>query len=293
MTRLGRGLAAIIPSDVRDAGRPRARSEKERDFLRKLPLDQIRPNPEQPRLSFHGQALEQLAESIRAHGVITPLLVRKDPEGVGYILIAGERRLRASGLAGMETVPCWVRDSMSAEEQLLLALVENIQREDLDAIETAESYRRLVEDFGLTQAQVAERVGKDRATVANAIRLLRLPSFAISALRSGDISAGHGKALLSLPDDEHIRSCLAKVVEGGLSVRATERMVAAIVRPGGARRKTGPSPMMQRLSDALTRRLGSRTRIERRARSNRGRIVIEYGSKEELTELMSRLGVSA
>jgi len=284
---LGRGLAAIIPDDIR-AGGVRARSN-ERDFLRRIPLDRIRPNPEQPRLSFHGQALEQLAESIRAHGVITPLLVRRDPGGDGYLLIAGERRLRASGLAGMEDVPCWVRDSMSAEEQLLLALIENIQREDLDPIETAESYRRLVEGFGLTQAQVAERVGKDRATVANAIRLLRLPSFAIESLRAGHISAGHAKALLSLPDDPQIRACMAKVIDGGLSVRATERMVAQIVRPDGGSRRAAGAALLQRVSDRLTRRLGAKVKVERRARSKKGRIVIEYSSQDELDRLVATL----
>ena len=287
MSGLGRGLAAIIPDDFR-AGGVRARSN-ERDFLRRIPLDRIRPNPEQPRLSFHGQALEQLAESIRAHGVITPLLVRRDPGGDGYLLIAGERRLRASGLAGMEDVPCWVRDSMSAEEQLLLALIENIQREDLDPIETAESYRRLVEGFGLTQAQVAERVGKDRATVANAIRLLRLPTFAIESLRAGEISAGHAKALLSLPDDPQIRACMAKVIDGGLSVRATERMVAQIVRPEGGSRRASGAALLQRVSDRLTRRLGAKVKVERRARSKKGRIVIEYSSQDELDRLVATL----
>lgn len=288
MSRLGRGLAAIIPDDVREAGKPFARSG-ERDFLRRIALDRIRPNPEQPRLTFNGSALEQLAESIRAHGVITPLLVRRDPDGDGYLLIAGERRLRASGLAGMEDVPCWVRDSMNAEDQLLLALIENIQREDLDPIETAESYRRLVEDFGMTQAQVAARVGKDRATVANAIRLLRLPGFAIEALRAGEISAGHGKALLALPDDAKMRVCLARVIDEAMSVRATERMVAKIVRPEGGSRRAAGASLMARVSERLTRTLGAKVKVERRARSKKGRIVIEYASQEELDRLVAAL----
>ena len=289
MTRLGRGLAAIIPQSVRELEMPAA-AAADREILRRIPLDQIRPNPEQPRLTFHGAALEQLAESIREHGVITPLLVREDDQGRGYILIAGERRLRASGLAGMEDVPCWVRDSMSDEEQLLLALVENIQREDLDSIETAESYRRLVETFGLTQAQVAERVGKDRATVANAIRLLKLPTFAIECLRAGEISAGHGKALLALPDDATLQRVLKQVMEEGLSVRATEKLVSRIVRPKGRKPSNAVTVAMQRFADRLTRSLGSRVKIERRARSQKGRIVIEYTSKEELQRLVDSLG---
>lgn len=285
MTRrtLGRGLSALIPSDILDAPTGPA----SRGALRMIALDRITPNPEQPRIWFKGPALEELAESIREHGVLTPLLVRRG-EGGDYYLVAGERRLRASGLAGLEEVPCWVREDVGSREQLELALVENIQREDLDPIETAQSYRRLCDDFGMTQEAVARRVGKDRATVANAIRLLRLPDFALAELRAGRITAGHAKALLSLPDDELIRAALREVIKDDLSVRATEKKVKAIMAP--RRRKTStPAPTYPHLIERLTKHLSTRVKIEGRARSKRGRIVLEYFDEEELDRLVQRL----
>ncbi len=286
MTRsktLGRGLSALIPQDILDA----PTGKDSRGALRMIRIDRITPNPEQPRIWFSGPALEELAESIREHGVLTPLLVRRSDRGE-FVLVAGERRLRASGLAGLEEVPCWVRDDVGSKEQLELALVENIQREDLDPIETAESYRRLCADFGMTQEQVARRVGKDRATVANAIRLLRLPAFALTELRSGRITAGHAKAMLALPEDDMIQAVLREIIADDLSVRATERKVKAIMAPRRKRARPTP-PAYPRQSDDLTRRLGTRVKIEARARGDRGRIVIEYHSTEELDSLVQRL----
>lgn len=291
MTRpaLGRGLSALIPSEILDApSLPGFDPGASKGALRMIRLDRIQPNPEQPRFFFAGPALEELAESIREHGVLTPLLVRRGADG-GYVLIAGERRLRASGLAGLEEVPCWVREDVSSKEQLELALVENIQREDLDPIETAESYRRLCEDFGMTQEQVARRVGKDRATVANSIRILRLPDFALGELRAGRISAGHAKALLSLPDDDLIRTALREVVSQDLSVRATERKVKAMMAPKRKPVRAAP-PSFPHQAERLTRTLGTRVRIEARAKGERGRIVIEYYSEEELDRLVRQLG---
>lgn len=289
MSRLGRGLAAIIPQSDRDASPRRPVHHKTRDALKSIPLDDIRPNPDQPRINFRISALEELAESIRNHGIITPLLVRRDDiRGHGYILIAGERRLRASGIAGLEVVPCWVRERIDTREQLEVALVENIQREDLDPIETGESYRRLVDDFGMTQAEVARKVGKDRATVANSIRLLRLPMFAIEALRDGNISAGHGKALLALPDEQQLKRAMNKVIDECLSVRATERLVSGLLSASGLR-KPGPSPVMQKLGERLTQHLGARVKVEGRARSHKGRIVIEYTSRADLERLVGSL----
>jgi ParB family chromosome partitioning protein len=284
---LGRGLAALIPSDILEPARPQSAKG-----IIMVPLDKIRPNPENPRIHFSETALNQLAESIRNHGVITPLLVRRNPSGDGFILVAGERRLRASGLAGMEEVPVWVRDDISSLVQLELALIENIQREDLDPIETAEAYRRLVEEFGMTQAAVARRVGKDRATVANAIRLLRLPDQALSELRNGRISAGHGKALLALAEDEQLLAALKQVIEKDLSVRATERLVSTMLDPAARsrRKKRGLPPVYQRLGDNLSLELGTRVRVEPSGRGQRGRIVIEYFSPEDLDRLVQTIG---
>ena len=288
-SRLGRGLAALIPSDILESpGRPaKLAATGERGALRMVPLDQVQPNPEQPRMRFNANELESLASSISEHGVITPLLVRADEERGGYILIAGERRLRASGLAGLDEVPVWVHDSVSSSAQLLLALVENIQREDLDALETALAYQRLIEDFNLTQGDVARRVGKDRTTVANAIRLLRLPEFALAELRAGTISAGHAKALLSLSDDSLMRRALTDIVKNGLSVRGAERLVQRMMLD---RRPSTPKPAAHRHAAALlTSTLGTKVQIQTKARGDRGQITIDFHSKEDLTRLVDWL----
>jgi len=286
--RLGRGLAALIPQDILETpGRPEKLSiSNNRGALRMVPLDQIRPNPEQPRLRFNAAELENLASSIAEHGVITPLLVRSADNG-GYILIAGERRLRASGLAGLDEVPVWVHDQVTSRQQLLLALVENIQREDLDPLETAMAYQRLIEEFSLTQAQVAKRVGKDRTTVANALRLLKLPDHVVEELRAGVISAGHAKALLSLNDEVRMRKAMAEVVNKDLSVRATEKLVQKMLQH---RRSKATQPAAHRHAAALlTSTLSTKVRIEPKARGEKGRIVIDYYSKEDLTRLVDWL----
>lgn len=287
-SRLGRGLAALIPSDILESpGRPaKLAVTGERGALRMVPLDQVRPNPEQPRMHFNAAELESLASSISEHGVITPLLVRSDESG-GYVLIAGERRLRASGLAGLDEVPVWVHDQVNSRSQLLLALVENIQREDLDPLETALAYQRLIEDFSLTQGEVAKRVGKDRTTVANAIRLLKLPDIVITELRAGSISAGHAKALLSLNEETRIRKALAQIIEEGMSVRGAERLVARMLK--GKRPKNQASNPYRHATALLTSTLGTKVSIEARARGDKGRIVIDYHSKEDLTRLVDWL----
>jgi len=287
--RLGRGLAALIPSDILEApGRPaKLAISGERGALRMVPLDQVRPNPEQPRMRFNAAELESLASSISEHGVITPLLVRTDDEGDGYILIAGERRLRASGLAGLDEVPVWVHDQVNSRSQLLLALVENIQREDLDPLETALAYQRLIEDFTLTQGEVAKRVGKDRTTVANAIRLLRLPEVVTIELRAGTISAGHAKALLSFNDESKMRTALAQILKEGLSVRGAERLVAKMLK--GRRSETRQSSQYRHATALLTSTLGTKVTIESKASGEKGRIVINYHSKEDLTRLVDWL----
>ena len=287
-SRLGRGLAALIPSDILESpGRPaKLAATGERGALRMVPLDQVRPNPEQPRMRFNAAELESLASSISEHGVITPLLVRSDESG-GYVLIAGERRLRASGLAGLDEVPVWVHDQVNSRSQLLLALVENIQREDLDPLETALAYQRLIEDFSLTQGEVAKRVGKDRTTVANAIRLLKLPDIVITELRAGSISAGHAKALLSLNDEVRIRKALAQIIEEGMSVRGAERLVVRMLK--GKRPRSQPANPYRHATALLTSTLGTKVSIETRARGDKGRIVIDYHSKEDLTRLVDWL----
>ena len=281
---LGRGLASLIPDSALDMDElPSSRAA-----LRVVPIDEIRPNPEQPRAVFSGDELAGLAESVRTYGIMTPLVVRRH-EG-RYVLIAGERRLRAAGLAGLTEVPVVVREADSASEQLELALVENLQRVDLDPIEAARGFHRLVEVYGLTQEQVSQRVGKERSTVANAIRLLRLPDYVLEALRDQRISAGHARALLPLSDADELRRALAKVIANQLSVRATERMVSALikVRPAQLTSQRSRERTMEYATKLLEDALRTSVEIKPR-RKGGGRIVIDYSDATELERLIGHL----
>lgn len=283
---LGRGLASLIPDSALDGPETVAPG----GLLRHVPIDEIRPNPEQPRQSFDEEALRALADSIRAHGLLAPLVVRRS-EG-RYVLLAGERRLRAAGLAGLHEVPCLVRDVDAPSDQLELALVENLVREDLDPVEAARGYRRLSEEFGLTQEQIAQRVGLNRATVANAIRLLDLPDDVLGAVRDGRISAGHARAVLPMLDDvAALRDLLAQTIAKGWSVRELERQVARAVRAEPVR---GASDRIRR-----ERNLEYATRLLRDAlktsvlirplKRGGGRIVVDYADSEDLERLIQHL----
>ncbi|MEE2751246.1 MAG: ParB/RepB/Spo0J family partition protein [Myxococcota bacterium] len=282
---LGRGLAALIPDDlVAEESSPRPSG------VRRVPIGEIHPNPEQPRREFDPKALADLAGSIEAHGILSPLVVRAEGQGGGYVLIAGERRLRAAGIAGLKEVPVLVHEG--AEDpvvQLELALVENLQREDLNPVESAEGYQRLVKEYGHTQAQVSKRVGKDRATVANAIRLLKLPKKVLDLVREGRLSAGHGRALVSVEDPERLRRIVAQVLAGNLSVRATERLVAEKASKT-ANRSAQPKQekVLEYAAGLLTRALGTQVNIRGQAKGA-GRIVIDYHNAEELERLIHAL----
>lgn len=293
MTRsLGRGLASLIPDSALDGDT--AAAQAPRSGLRTVPLDEIKPNPEQPREHFDPEALEELAASIRQHGLLMPLVVRR--HAGSYVLIAGERRMRASALAGLQEVPVVIRDAPDALEQLELALVENLQRADLDVIELAKGYARLQQDFGLTQEQVAKRVGKDRATVANAIRLLKLPDMARKALRDRQISAGHARALLPLADTpDDLREVLVKVISSQLSVRATERLVAQrTAKPRTLRvvEQTRRDQTYAYATKLLTDALQAQVAITPKQNGS-GRITIQYTDAEELERLIGLLRTDA
>ncbi len=280
---LGRGLAALIPDDV---FAPLAH-DKDTAGLKTVALDSITPNPEQPRTHFDATALEELASSIREHGVLTPLLVRKN--GDSYILIAGERRYRAAGMAGLIEVPVVVHDTADAAITLELALVENLQREDLDPIELARGFQRLQADYGYTQAEIAEKVGKDRSSVANSLRLLKLPAWCLELVSDGRLTQGHAKALLSVDDAEVLRRIVAKVLAAGMSVRATERLVkqrANVKRTVKVAQRRGE--VVTYASELLTRSLGTGVAVKPRTKGG-GRIVIDYGDDEELDRLITRL----
>jgi ParB family chromosome partitioning protein len=281
---LGRGLASLIPDSALDVDV----LPPERNALRMVPLDEIRPNPEQPRQVFDAAELESLAASIRAHGVLSPLVVRRS-EG-RYILIAGERRLRASGLAGLEEVPVVVREADDPSNQLEVALVENLQRADLDPIEAARGFQRLIDEYGYTQEQVATAVSKDRSTVANLVRLLRLPEFVIDTLREGRISAGHARALLPLTDEDELRRVLSKVLAHGLNVRATERLVADLVKVPSVV-KTHQRRQRDRTLDYATKLLQEslHTSVDIKPKKKGGSIVIDYADAEDLERLIGLL----
>lgn len=287
---LGRGLRALIPESSLGVG----------EGLREVPVAEVAPNPFQPRRQFADENLQELAESIRAHGVLEPVVVRpvEGREPVRYELVVGERRWRAAQLAGLTTLPAVVR-SVGDREMLQMALVENLQREDLNPVEEAEAYRRLVEEFGLSQEEVARAVGRKRPTVANTMRLLELEPEILEALRSGRLSAGHGKALLSVPPGQGRVELARRVMERALSVRETEELVRRLAQgppdgsqsragPGGRGGGTGAYRRWAEVEAALERALG--TRVVIREGRRKGRIEIEFYGEEDLVRLVELLG---
>lgn len=263
-----------------------------------LPLDAIRPGAAQPRRQFAEPELAALAESIAAQGLLQPVVVRRLPAAPAdapggspaYELVAGERRWRAARMAGLDRIPAVVKEA-SDRDALEMALVENLQREDLNPIEVAEAYRALVEDFALTQESVARRVGKQRSTVANHLRLLRLPAEIRDALRAGTVTMGHARAVLGLENPALEVEAFRRVLAGRLSVRETERLVQQLRAGRPAPRRPPEAGEVERavarMAERLQRALG--TKVEIRARGGRGRIVISYFSNEELDRLLERL----
>jgi len=275
-TGLGRGLASLIPTSASGV-----------TAVRDVPLDAISPNPGQPRRSFDQSELQQLADSIATHGVLQPVIVIE--AGAGYVLIAGERRWRAAGLLGHHTIPALVRTA-NEQEQLELALVENIQRSDLNALEEAHAYRHLIDDFGLTQERVAERVGRSRPTVANTLRILETAESVQRSVADGAISAGHARALASLESHARQEVLLATVVARGLSVRQTEGLVQAS-RDGDVAaqpaRAHADDADMQHMEAQLREALGTKVTIASGRKG--GRITISWYDDDDLGRLVDRL----
>jgi ParB family chromosome partitioning protein len=271
-TGLGRGFGALIPQ-----------APIPKPLERSLRLDQIGPNPWQPRVDFDDEKLREMAESIREHGVVEPLVVRQ--RDGSFELVAGERRLRAARLAGLEAVPVVVRE-MDDRQVLEVTLIENLQREDLSALEEAGAYVRLMEEFGATQEDVARRVGKSRPAVANTIRLLQLPEPVRDEMRSGRLSAGHARALLALESPIEQTALARDVLRLGLSVRQLEARIRWRKQPRAAKR-AGRDLHVADVEKQLMRSLGTRVRLH--ARGQRGRIVIEFYSPAELERLLERL----
>jgi ParB family chromosome partitioning protein len=276
---LGKGLSALIP----DAPAP----EAARQGPIEVDVDLLSPNEQQPRVQMDDAKLEELAQSIRANGIIQPILVRRT--GSSYRIIAGERRWRAAQRAGLHKVPVVVRDvpEGSAKQLLELALIENIQRENLNPLDEALAYQRLADDFSLTQDQIAAAVGKDRSSVANFMRLLKLPEEVRRSLAAGELSMGHARALLALIDGAAQRQASREVISRGLSVRETEVLVKKLAAPVKASAGAGqPEPKdvhTQAAEDRMRFALGTKVRIVRRGKG--GLIEIDFGSEDELNRL--------
>ncbi len=279
---LGRGLRALIP-DAPTAGPATAGGSAQ-----EVDLDLVAPNPDQPRRAVDEAKLEELAQSIRAHGVIQPIVVTKRDGEPGFEIIAGERRWRAAQRAGLLRVPVVVRD-MSRTKRLEVALIENIQREDLNPIEEAAAYGRLADEFGMTQQQIAEAVGKERATVANYQRLLGLPSAVQADVAGGRLTMGHARALAGLSDADDQLAAARRIREGDLSVRDAEALVKRVVTPKpDSAAETPPADVHVRAAEERLRvSLGTRVRIVQRGK--RGRIEISFTSEKELQRLYEHL----
>lgn len=283
---LGKGLGALIPGadDEQEAETP-VQEEPSGQRVIDIAIGDIEPNPHQPRTEFDPKAVSELAQSIREKGILQPISVRK--YGSGYQLIAGERRFRAAKQAELEVVPALVLDIGTDQEMMELSLIENIQREDLNPVEEAKAYRMLLEECFLTQEEVAERVGKDRSTVANMLRLLALPSEVLDALQSGYISTGHARALLSLDDDEIQVAICQQIVAQGLSVRRVESLVKAYKdgttkKPG--KKQSYKDPNLLSLEEDLQRQFGTSVNINRRGQ--KGKIEIEFYSDDDLNRVL-------
>jgi len=280
---LGKGIGALLNTATQEGGR--------KYFL--CPIEELKPHAQQPRKTFDSASLDELAASIREKGVIQPLVVRRQDDH--YQIIAGERRWRASQKAGLREVPVVIQD-VSEDWALEMALIENIQREDLNPIEEADAYRHLMESFALTQEEVAKRVGKERSTVANALRLLRLPTKIQADVTVGTLSMGHARALLSLESEEDLLEARDQVIKKGLSVRDTEALVKKIKSFAVTGRPVKPAPMrdedpeMKHLGERLQQALGTQVKIQRKGKG--GKLEILFFTPEDLDRLLELLKIT-
>ena len=273
---LGKGLGALIPEIKEDP------DKSERSFH--CTVDDIQVNPHQPRTVFNQEKLEELALSIKEKGIIQPLLV-KEME-IGYQLIAGERRLRAAKLAGLSQVPIIVKN-VSEEEQIEYSLIENLQREDLNPIEEAESYKKLMQDYEYTQQKLSKVLGKDRTTIANQIRLLKLPTMVKKALSQNEISVGHARCLLSITEPLKLREAYRIVLVKGLSVRETEKLAKKLNQVKPKKKTDEKSIHLEPIRNDLMQLLGTQVKIWQRGK--KGKIIIEFYSPEELEGILERI----
>lgn len=310
-SRLGRGLSSLIsvselpveaevavesPAQIGAADlSPPAASAQAAPAASFVPTeirtDSILPNPHQPRKQFDEAGIQSLAASLKSTGLVQPIIVRPSPQGAAgqYQLIAGERRLRAAKAAGLETIPAVIRE-VDPYKQAQMALIENVQREDLNPIDRAQAYRALVEQLGLTQAELATRLGEDRSSIANYLRLLDLAESVRDLVRDGQLSLGHAKILAGITDPTQQQELADRIIGQGLSVRNLERImteVPVITPPAAAT----PSPHIRDLENSLTSQLGLRVQVKSGAKKGKGRLVIHYSSLDQFDQLLERLGV--
>lgn len=293
---LGKGIRSLLQSIDTDlktsAGNLKNTVVENVTGINRIPISDIETNPKQPRRDFDVQALNELAESIKIHDIIQPVTVTKLATGK-YRLITGERRWRAAKMAGLTDIPAYVRQANDAQ-LLELALLENLQREDLNAMEISLSYKRMMEELSYTQEQVAERMGKDRSTIANFIRLLKLPPDIQLAVRNGDLSMGHARALINVDTIDRQLYIFKEIREKGLSVRQTEALVRNLYKEtGGAVKKVSKSslpPIYQKIEDNLASHFSTRVKLKN-SRNGSGQIVIDYYSPEELNKILGLIDV--
>jgi len=277
---LGRGLSSLIPPKKIIAAEIKKELQAGGQFL-ELPIAKIRPNPKQPREDFGYQELEDLINSIREHGILQPLIVSKIDEE-NYELVAGERRLRAAKMLNLKTVPAIIRP-VRDQEKLELALIENIQRKDLNPIEEAQAFQKLISEFGLTQEEVAKRIGRSRPSVANTLRLLNLPEEIQKALRSGTIKESHARTLLSIVDPKIRLKYFAKILKNEMTLREAEK----IVKKARGKRILATNPSLAAKEESLRSVFG--TKVEIRKRGSKGQIIIYFYSDEELNSIVKKI----
>ncbi len=290
-TGLGKGLDALIPSGFQQEQASQEEGEaqpRNMGGILTVPVEQIVPNPRQPRSHFEPAALEELAASIKEHGVIQPLLVSRNDSGTGYTLIAGERRWQAAKLAGLTEVPVIVRQT-SDQQKLELALIENVQRADLNSLEEANAYRQLSDEFQLSHEEIAARVGKSRVAVTNTLRLLKLPEAVQQALVDGRVSEGHARALLALSTPQAMEAAMRIVVTREMTVRQTEELVRKLSgEKRSAAPKAGPSPDTLALEERIRGSLGTKVSLKAGKKGD-GSLTVYFYSEEELNALLARL----
>lgn len=282
---LGKGLKALIP-DESFMSIDNSDTENAEKLVFFLQINKIRPNADQPRKKFNREKLEELAASIKEHGILQPLVVR--PENNGYTIIAGERRWRAATMAGLKEVPVIVKD-LPAKDVMELALIENVQREDLNAIEEAEAYGALMEHFNLTQGEIGIRIGKSRAAITNTMRLLNLPDKVRQEVLDDHISSGHARALLSLEDQKQMEALCEEIIDKKLSVRETEKKVKLLKNPPKEdKAKPEKNPYITAVEDGLKQKFATKVKIS--GKKDKGKIELEFYSTEDLNRILDLLG---